>query len=185
MIGSTLEVFATGGLADWLPAYLTRSDTNLGLLDTSILLFSVQTAASIGSVFAGWCATKASKFISNSEMFVLGIAWLMSACMIIGIFFIQNVGIAVFIFFHHLFDLGAGPLISTIIVNNCATNLRGRALALMVAAAHALGDSLSPVVVGFISDMTGTLSTAMSILPISLGCAGVVMIIGWLLLRKK
>lgn len=73
-----------------------------------------------------------------------------------------------------------GP-INTVIIESVPVNLRSSAMALSIFCIHAFGDLWSPLLVGKISDMSGSLVTGLSILPPSL----IVCLYFWAMLARE
>ena len=68
--------------------------------------------------------------------------------------------------------LSAGP-VNTLILETVPVAMRASAMALSIFAIHLLGDLWSPAILGFLSDIWGSLRTAVLILPTSLVLAAV------------
>ncbi len=71
-----------------------------------------------------------------------------------------------------------GPT-NALIANCVDARIRTRAFSISILMGHAFGDAISPAIVGGISDSTGSLATAVLIIPFSFAMAAVVWTFGW------
>lgn len=164
--------FAMGGLAQWMPTFLYRVH---GLdVATGNIIFGIVTisAGMTGTLAGGWLGDYFQR--KNGKGYLLVSGW----------GFIIGVPIAVFaletdatgacyaaIFFAEFFlFLSTGPL-NTVIVNVTGPAIRAMAFAVNIFFIHALGDAISPVIIGRISDLID-LRTALLITPAAILIAG-------------
>eukprot|EP01106_Pelomyxa_sp_JSP_P000707 TRINITY_DN11039_c0_g1_i1.p1 TRINITY_DN11039_c0_g1~~TRINITY_DN11039_c0_g1_i1.p1 ORF type:complete len:192 (-),score=33.66 TRINITY_DN11039_c0_g1_i1:44-619(-) len=80
--------------------------------------------------------------------------------------------------------MGAAPMSATL-NNSVSANMRGRAGGTAMLLLHLLGDSYSATLVGYISDVTGSLITALLICPVVYFLAVVIWFLGWLIVRQQ
>ena len=71
-----------------------------------------------------------------------------------------------------------GP-VNTLLVSSVSVAIRARAFSLSILAIHVLGDVVSPPLIGAISDATGDLKRAVLVVPVALGVAAVIWLLGW------
>lgn len=76
-----------------------------------------------------------------------------------------------------------GP-INTIIANSVPVSIRARAFSISILVIHMLGDAISPLIIGVVSDSTGSLKAAVLMIPVAIGIACVIWICGWRLLPE-
>ena len=70
-----------------------------------------------------------------------------------------------------------GP-INALLVNSVAASMRARAFSLSILAIHLFGDAISPPIVGLIADHTGSLSLAMTLVPLTLFLGAAIWLVG-------
>jgi hypothetical protein len=81
-------------------------------------------------------------------------------------------------FFKYVLIFFSGP-INTTLANSVPVSIRARAFSVAILTIHLLGDAISPLLIGLISDGTGSLQAAAVIIPIAIGLACLVWFWGW------
>jgi len=165
--------FAIGGLAQWLPSFLHRAHA----LDVarSNTLFGATTvlAGILGTLAGGWLGDIWQKRNGKGYLLISGwgflfgapfAAWAilapgLTACMT-----------AIFLAEFFLF-LNTGPL-NTVIINVTKPAVRAMAFAVNIFFIHALGDAVSPSILGWLSDRWG-LRNALLVTPGAMVLAGI------------
>lgn len=182
--GTTLMTFAVGGLANWMPSFLSRE---LGVPPAEAgQSFGVLTAAAgITGTLAG---TFGGEFASRRHpqgYFVLSGVGLLAAvpCLL---FAAAKPGMtltfaAAFLALFFIL-LNTGPL-NTALMNAVPATMRSSAAAANILAIHLLGDAISPPIVGALSDATGSLSLAVAANALPLLAGGVALLWGARALR--
>ncbi|RJP18596.1 MAG: MFS transporter [Candidatus Abyssobacteria bacterium SURF_5] len=178
-IGMTLMTFVTGGLAAWMPTYFYRVR---GLsLQNADLYFGIATLAAgiIGTFFGGWLADRLQKRWESAYFLVSGAGLLLSVpCAIIALtartplVYWQAVFWAEFFLF-----VNTGPS-NAIIINVTMPKMRVTAFALNIFFIHALGDVISPVLVGWVSDLTNLHFALLAIMPIVMALSAAAYLMG-------
>ena len=167
--------FALGGLAQWAPSFLQRS---FGLeVARGNTLFGMITVVSgiIGTLAGGWLGDRFQRRSSTGYLYVSAVGFLLGAPMMMVALTTSNVTVCLAsIFAAELFlFLNTGPL-NTVLVNVVTPGCRAMGFAVNIFAIHALGDAISPAIIGFLSDRYG-LSHALMITPLAVliaaGCA--------------
>jgi MFS family permease len=159
VLGMTAFTFAIGGMSFWMPTYLHdfRGEADLGKVN---LIFGGITvvAGLAATLLGGWLADKLRARFSGSYFLVSG------AGMLLGFpFFLASlyapmpwayglIFAAIFLLF-----LSTGPS-NAIIANVTHPSVRATAFAACIFVIHALGDAISPWIIGAITD--GTKSAA-------------------------
>jgi len=69
--------------------------------------------------------------------------------------------------------------VNALIVNSVGPELRARAVGLSILSIHLLGDVLSPPLIGLLSDATGNLEGALTMVPVALGVGAAIWLYGW------
>lgn len=159
--------FALGGLAQWAPSFLNRG---FGLdVARGSMLFGVITVASgiLGTLSGGWLGdffqrrTPAGYLYVSAAGFLLGVPAMTLALVTPSL---TTCLTAIFVAELCLF-LNTGPL-NTVLVNVVAPGRRAMGFAINIFAIHALGDAISPAIIGSLSDRWG-LSGALLITPLA------------------
>jgi MFS transporter, Spinster family, sphingosine-1-phosphate transporter len=159
--GMTAMTFALGGMAVWMPKYVSdvRHAGDLGKVNT-IFGAIVVVAGLIGTLAGGYLADALRKRWSGSYFLVSGVGLLIGFPCFIGTLLLPfplawgAMFVAVFCLMFN-----TGPT-NTIIANVAHPSLRSTAYALNILVIHALGDVLSPPLIGFIADRTGSMDKA-------------------------
>src|SRR5258706_9007483 len=152
-LGMAAMTFAIGGIAFWMPYFLRHKAGASGPVE---VIFGGVTcvAGLVGTLFGGWVGDKLRGRLPGSYFLVSGIA------MLIGFPFMllmmrapfPTIWIFTFVTCFCLF-FNTGPT-NTILANVTHPSLRAAGYALNIFIIHALGDVISPVVIGIISDKT-------------------------------
>jgi MFS transporter, Spinster family, sphingosine-1-phosphate transporter len=153
-LGMAAMTFAIGGIAFWMPYYLSHKPGATGPVE---IVFGGITcvAGLIATLLGGMAGDKLRSRFSGSYFLVSGVA------MILGFPFMLLVLRAgfpavwpfIFITCFCLF-FSTGPT-NTILANISHPSLRPAAFALNIFVIHALGDVISPVIIGIVSDRRG------------------------------
>jgi predicted MFS family arabinose efflux permease len=161
----TAMTFALGGLAQWFPSFLHRVH-GLDVASGNILFGVVTIAAGIsGTLAGGWAGDYFQKRDGRGYLFVTGWGFLAASPVMIAALTADTIPVclgAVFAAEFFLF-MSTGPQ-NTVIVNVTPPGLRATAFAVNIFIIHALGDAVSPVIIGAISDAS-SLGSALLITP--------------------
>jgi MFS family permease len=164
--------FAIGGLAQWIPSFLDRAHSlNVAKANT---LFGATTvlAGILGTLAGGWLGDFWQKRNGKGYLLISGWGFLIGTPF--AAWAILSPGLtgcmsAIFIAEFFLF-LNTGPL-NTVIVNVTNPAVRAMAFAVNIFFIHALGDAVSPSILGWLSDQWG-LRYALLITPCAMMLAG-------------
>ncbi len=156
-LGMTAMTFAIGGLAYWMPDFLevNRVEKIAGLgprtVFGGITALSGLLATIAGGVVGDWLRPR----YSGSYFLVSGIALMLGFPMVVGFVFTPFPAAWIFVFLA-VFCLffNTGPT-NTILANVTHPSVRASAFAFNILIIHALGDAISPPVIGFISGRYG------------------------------
>lgn len=150
-LGMTAMTFAIGGIAFWMPYFLKNKPGAEGPVE---VVFGGITcvAGLIGTLAGGYLGDKLRGRFPGSYFLVSGVA------MLVGFPFMlltvsapfPTIWILVFVTCFCLF-FNTGPT-NTILANVTHPSLRPTAFALNIFVIHALGDVISPVIIGIVSD---------------------------------
>jgi MFS family permease len=165
--------FAIGGLAQWLPSFLNRVHA-LDVARGNTLFGGITVLAGIlGTLVGGWLGDRWQKKSGKGYLllsgwgFLLGTPFAVWAILAPGLTGCMS---AIFIAEFFLF-LNTGPL-NTVIINVTNPAVRAMAFAVNIFFIHALGDAVSPSILGWLSDQWG-LRSALLITPVAMVVAGI------------
>jgi MFS family permease len=169
--------FAMGGLAQWMPTFLYRIH-HLDVARGNTLFGAITVVAGIGGTLAGGrlgdrLQRKSHKgyLVASTWGFILGIPFAIYAIAADSL-----AGCLTAAFFAEFFlFFNTGPL-NTVIVNVSPHERRAMAFAVNIFFIHALGDAISPTILGWFSDMWG-LRNALLTTPLAIALAAVFCII--------
>lgn len=163
--------FALGGLAQWAPSFLNRMH---GLdVAKGNTIFGGMTVVSgiVGTLSGGWLGDRMQARSASGYLLVSGWGFLLGAPVLAWAILTGDLtGCLVSIFAAEtLLFLNTGPL-NTVIVNVSPPKARAMAFAINIFVIHALGDAVSPAIIGNLSDRFG-LRGAMMITPFAITAA--------------
>ena len=164
--------FAIGGLAQWIPSFLHRVHS-LDVARGNILFGGVTVLAGIiGTLSGGWLGDLWQKKSAKGYLLISGWGFLIGTPFAAWVFLsptLTGCMSAIFIAEFFLF-LNTGPL-NTVILNVTSPNVRAMSFAVNIFFLHALGDAISPSILGWLSDRWG-LGNALLITPVAMALAG-------------
>ena len=159
--------FALGGLAQWVPSFLNRIH-HLDVARGNTLFGAITVAAGIsGTLFGGWVGDRLQQKSRRGYLLVSAWGFVIGAPLTAVAILIPSLAASLTaIFFAEFFlFLNTGPL-NTVIVNVIHPTQRSTAFAVNIFFIHALGDAVSPTILGVCSDLWG-LRNALLITPVS------------------
>jgi MFS transporter, Spinster family, sphingosine-1-phosphate transporter len=161
----TAMTFALGGLAQWFPTFLYRIH-GLDVATANIMFGLVTIMAGIsGTLAGGWLGDYFQKKSVRGYLYVSGWGFLIAVpVMIIALTAgATSVCLAAAFAAEFFLFLSTGPQ-NTVIVNVTMPGSRAMAFAVNIFVIHALGDAISPVIIGALSD-NSDLGSALLITP--------------------
>jgi len=164
--------FAIGGLAQWLPSFLNRAHS-LDVAKANMLFGATTVVAGIlGTLAGGWLGDRWQKRSGKGYLLISGWGFLIGAPFAAWAIIAPGLnGCITAIFIAELFlFLNTGPL-NTVIINVTNPAVRAMAFAVNIFFIHALGDAVSPSILGWLSDQWG-LRSALLITPLVMVLAG-------------
>ncbi len=176
VLGYAAYTFAIGGLAYWMPAFLERA-RGIPRSEATVSFGTIVVITGfIGTFIGGWMG---DYFAKNSRQAYL---WLSAIATLIAAPFVwlalttnsHSLYVAYMVTAQLCLFLSTGP-INAAIINLVIASERATAIALSVFAIHLLGDALSPLIVGALSDAF-SLQQAITILPVAVFVGGFVWI---------
>ena len=170
-LAMTAMTFAVGGLAAWVPTYLVRI-RGMGLAEANLVFGLLTLVSGLGGTMAGgWLGDRLLPRLPTAYFLVSGVGLAVSVpCAAAVILLDDRTWVLAAIFLAEVFIfLNTGPL-NAIIANVSRSEVRATAYAVNIFIIHALGDAISPAIVGMVSDRVG-LSAAFWIAPGALALA--------------
>lgn len=169
--GTTMMTFAMGGLAFWMPAFLMRQ-FDLQVADANFKFGLVTVVAGlIGTLLGGYLGDRAFAKGQGGYFRVSGYGLLLGAPFAAFLPYLPSATLVfVFVFGAELLlFLNTGPL-NAALVACVPASLRARAVAINVFFIHALGDAISPWLIGELSEAASLrLAVATTAVPIAIG----------------
>jgi MFS family permease len=174
VLGYAANTFAIGGLAVWMPTFLERV-RGRELASADFFVGAVTAVAGLGGTFVGgYLGDRLTARVREGQLWLSGVstllavvpAWLAltsdSPAMYQTSFFVAEL----------LLFLSTGP-INVVIVSAVPADVRAMAMAVSIFVIHALGDAISPPLIGLLADAHG-LARAVLIVPAALAASGVI-----------
>jgi MFS family permease len=178
-VAMILMTFVTGAFALWGPTYFHRMR---GFeLDRANYYFGTATllAGIIGTLFGGWLADQLQKRIKSAYFLVSGVGMFLSVPALFVVMLVDSPRICwVSVFFAEFcLFLNTGPA-NAILLNVTVPNMRAGAFAINIFLIHALGDVISPPIVGAISDVTNLHVALITTMPLITVAGGFFYLLG-------
>jgi MFS family permease len=176
VLGYAAYTFAIGGLAYWMPAFLERA-RGIPRSEATVSFGTIVVITGfVGTFVGGWMG---DYFAKNSRQAYL---WLSAVATLIAAPFVwlalttnsHSLYVTYMVTAQLCLFLSTGP-INAAIINLVIASERATAIALSVFAIHLLGDALSPLIVGALSDAF-SLQQAITILPVAVLIGGFIWI---------
>lgn len=181
-LGMTAMTFAIGGIAFWMPYYLKHRPGAEGPVE---VIFGAITcvAGLVGTLAGGWIGDKLRARIPGSYFLVSGLAMLAGFPFMLATLRapFPAIWILIFVTCFCLF-FNTGPA-NTILANVTHPSMRSAAFALNILVIHALGDVISPVIIGIVSDRT-SMNHAFTLVGAMFVLAGVLWLGGMRFLKR-
>lgn len=163
--------FALGGLAQWVPSFLNRMH-GLDVARGNTLFGGITVLAGIaGTLTGGWLGDRVQARRSSGYLLVSGWGFVLGAPIAAAAIATPDLTlclVAIFLAEFFLF-LNTGPL-NTVIVSVAPAGMRAMAFAVNIFLIHALGDAISPAIIGRLSDAFG-LRSALLLTPLAIAVA--------------
>jgi MFS family permease len=177
ILGYAAVTFSLGGISWWMPSFLQRVEGRTQS-SAAFLMGAITVVTGLGgTITGGIIAQRWSRKTSKALYFVPAISAALAVPPALVCFFgpksltIPSLAIAIFFIF-----LGTGP-VNAATVNAVRPEIRATALAGQLLVIHALGDALSPRVIGAVSDRS-TLNLGLGSTLVTLVLASIIFFIG-------
>jgi len=168
ILGYAAYTFALGGLAYWMPAFLERA-RGIPRSEATVSFGAIVVVTGfIGTFAGGWLGDYCAKYSKQAYLWISAIATLIAApCAWFALTTPSpTLYLVCMVMAQLLMFLSTGP-INASIVNLVLPTQRASANALGVFTIHLLGDTVSPPLIGLISDAS-SLAQAVKIVPVAI-----------------
>ena len=167
--GYAAVTFASGALADWFPAHLVR----LGLFDVGTAGLVVGATGVVGGVIgtlAGGLGADRLRAVTRQSAFALsgGTMMLSAGAAVLCLVSTSRSSVVLWVALTQLLLWAYNGPINAVIVTVVDRTLVTRAVGLSLLCIHLFGDALSPTLVGWLSDRTGSLAGALLLVPLAM-----------------
>lgn len=165
--------FALGGLAQWMPTFLHRMHGQSVAVGNTLFGAITVISGITGTLTGGWLGDLFQKKNTKGYLLVSGCGFLVGAPIVAYALITPSLsGCLTASFFAEFFlFFNTGPL-NTIIINVTKPAVRAMAFAVNIFCIHALGDAISPAILGRLSDLWG-LRTSLLITPLTIFLAAI------------
>jgi predicted MFS family arabinose efflux permease len=179
VLGTAAMTFATVGLAYWFPTFLSRERGWEITQATRFFGATTVVAGIAGTVFGGFIADFWQHRNRKSYFYVAAIGMLIAVPLTLASLLIHSkawvfpiVFLAVFFLFFNISPLNAA------IISVVPVRMRATALAVNILCIHLLGDAVSTWAIGYVSDITQSLTFGMLVGPVAIAIGGFLLLIG-------
>ncbi len=153
-----IGTFSVGGLSAWMPTYFVRN-WHMSVAEAGFKFGAITVAAGIlGNLAGGFLADFMRRYTKRSYFIVGYITFFLSAPFAVLSLVASDLNTSLFCIFlaEFFIFMHSGPYHAAI-VEITPSNVRSMAFALDIFILHALGDALSPTIIGYVSDKIGLL----------------------------
>jgi MFS transporter, Spinster family, sphingosine-1-phosphate transporter len=178
-LGMAAMTFALGGLASWMPTFLSRvKGLSLGTANAGFGALTVG-AGLLGTFLGGWLGDRLLRRTPIAYLLVSGTGMLLAIPfayigftaarpeVYLPAFFVAEV----FVF------LNTGPA-NAVVINVALPEVRATGIAISIFVFHLLGDVPSPILIGKASVATGSLQTALLLTLVAMAVSGLFYLLG-------
>jgi len=178
-LGLAAMTFALGGMAYWMPTFFSRLR---GLpLDRANTLFGGITVVGglVGTFLGGWLGDWLLRRTDRAYLLVSGVGMLVGVpATYVGLTATEpSVYLPAIFVAEVMVFLNTGPA-NAVLVSVVLPEIRTTAIALSIFAFHLLGDVPSPILIGQLSDATGSLEKALLLCSAAMALSGVFYLLG-------
>lgn len=181
VLGYTAVTFATGGIADWFPTFLSR-DRGMAMDEAGFLVGVVTVVGGLGgTVLGGLVADRARRVTRQPYLAVSGLAMIPAVVLaVIAIYVVRSpMAILGCILAAQVFLWAYNAPVNALLVNSVSAGLRARAFGLSILCIHLFGDVASPPLIGAVNDSLQDLPLSLAMVPVAIAVGAIVWIVGW------
>jgi MFS transporter, Spinster family, sphingosine-1-phosphate transporter len=161
-LGYVAYTFALGGMVSWMPAFMERYNGMTTARANEVFGTMTVISGFLGTFAGGFLGDYLLRYTKNSYLWVSGLCMFAGAPISVVALIARTPSVflpAIFCAEFFLF-LNTGP-INAVILNSVPAEIRATAMAVNIFFIHALGDVISPPLIGSVSDQVGLLRAAM------------------------
>lgn len=174
VLGYTAATFAAGGLAYWMPAFLTRVRGATSAEATMQFGGITVVAGLLGTYFGGVIGDRLLRRTRHAYLWFSGVTTCLAAPLVWLALTLESPPLYVAaIVLGELFLFASTGPINSAIVNLVPSGQRVAAVALSILSIHLLGDAASPFLIGAVSDAT-SLGRAVLMVPVAIAVSGAI-----------
>lgn len=158
VFGYCAYTFVVGGIAHWIPSFIQRFH-GLDEAKSNLLFGGVAVVAGlIGTLLGGWWGDRLTLKNKPGHLFVSSLSMLLSFPVFAFCVYTENFNFFVLslIVTQFLFFLSTSP-INVALLDTIPAEFRTSAMAIAIFMIHILGDAVSAPLIGYLSDLTGSL----------------------------
>lgn len=178
-LGMAMMTFAIGGIGFWMPSYIHEFRGVPDLAQVNLIFGAILVVSGLTATLSGGMLADRLKERHPGAYFLVS-----ATAMLVGMpFFILSLyapfpwaWLCIFITCFCLF-FNTGPT-NAILANVTHPSIRAGAFALNIFVIHALGDVISPLVIGAVTDVTGSMSQAFLLVSLLVCLAGFIWLAG-------
>jgi MFS transporter, Spinster family, sphingosine-1-phosphate transporter len=177
-LGMTAMTFAIGGIAFWIPTYISvyRGGGSLPHVNFIFGLLTVITGI-VATLLGGWVGDRLRPRYSGSYFLVSGVGLLAGFPLVLAMLVVPFPMAWICVFFAEFcLFFNTGPS-NTILANATPASIRATAFAVNIFVIHLLGDAISPWLIGWIADRS-TMSIAFAFMSLMMLAGGVFWLMG-------
>jgi MFS family permease len=178
VLAQTAMTFAIGGISAWAPTYIFsyREQPDLGRIS---LIFGGITAVAglVATLLGGWAGDKLRYRFAGSYFLVSSVGMLLAFPCTVAMLYVPFPVAWIFIFlavFFLFFNIGPA---NTAIANVTNPSVRATAYAVNILVIHALGDAISPPLIGAIADRSN-MNNGFLVVSLAMLVAGILWLVG-------
>jgi MFS family permease len=178
-LGMAAMTFALGGMAYWMPTFFSRL-RGLSLDRANAIFGGITVAAGLVGTFAGgWLGDWLLRRTDRAYLLVSGVGMLVGVpAAYVGLTATDPAVYLPAIFLAEVMVfLNTGPA-NAVLVSVVLPEIRATAIAFSIFLFHLLGDVPSPILIGRVSDATGSLQTALLLCCAAMALSGVLYLLG-------
>jgi MFS family permease len=172
VLGYAGYTFAVGGLAAWMPAFLERV-RGMSPKDATVSFGAIVVMTGfVGTFVGGWLGDYCAKYSRQAYLWLCALSTLLAAPFVWGALSTASPlrYVVCMVIAQLLLFLSTGP-VNAAILNLVPPLERASAVALSIFAIHLLGDAVSPILIGRLSDAS-SLAVAVGVVPVAVVVAG-------------
>jgi len=178
-LGLSAMTFALGGMAYWMPTFFHR-ERGLPLGEANTLFGAITVGSGlIGTFLGGWLGDWLLKRTPKAYLLLSGWGMLLAVpAAYVGLHATQrSVYLPAIFIAEVLVFLNTGPA-NAVLVNVVLPEIRATAISFSIFIYHLLGDVPSPILIGKLSDRSGSLESALMLTMLAMGVSGVFYLLG-------